>query len=308
MHDKIAHTAEHAFIGSLQRILGHTLKVRKVEHKGSGNTAFIVLPELDLKVVLDAQADVNDLIAQGRKVTERIFGSLEEAKSAVPGLRANEERISGQVRVVEIENHDAAACAMDHANDLRECDFFLVTRVSKSGAEYEVDFAVGMHAKEMALSMSARLLHVCGELGANVNTVESTAKKLKADSGSWRRNLRALGAEKLAGIVPQKVGRFSLLRSTFSNLDDDQLVEFAGSNISSDGTIVLIANRGPESSRIVFARNEGMAAVDCNAIFKKAAGSDGRGGGKPNFVTGSARSDAVDRIVDDISRAISELS
>src|SRR5687768_18368695 len=47
----------------------------------------------------------------------KTFASLEEAKKHIPNLRANEERISGEVRVVEIEGHDVAACAMEHTED-----------------------------------------------------------------------------------------------------------------------------------------------------------------------------------------------
>jgi hypothetical protein len=44
MYNKIAHTAEHAFIGSLQKLLGQTVKVRKVEHYESSNTALLLFP------------------------------------------------------------------------------------------------------------------------------------------------------------------------------------------------------------------------------------------------------------------------
>jgi alanyl-tRNA synthetase len=300
VHDKIAHTAEHAFIGSLQKKLGQVLQVRKVEHKKSGNTAFIVTPQLELQTVLDAQADVNSLIQSGRKVTERSFASLEEAREALPGLRANEERISGEVRVIEIENHDLAACAMEHAKDLKECDFFLVTRLSKSGSEHEVDFAVGQQAKEMSSLISEKLMRVCGELGANINTVENTAKKLKSDLDSNRAKLRALGSEKLQGIPDRKIGRFLFVKGAFGNLDDEQLTEFAGEKISSADVVVLVANASPENAKVVFARNEKMHGPDCSAIFKQIVGGDGRGGGKPHFATGVVRNEALSRVLGDI--------
>ena len=223
MHDRLAHAAEHAFIGSLQKLLGQTLRVRKVEHKGSGNTAFIVIPQLDIDTVIKAESEVNSLIAEGRKISVRTFASLEEARRQISNLRANEERIAGEVRVVEIENHDVAACAMDHASNLQECDFFLVTRLSKSGSEYEVDFVVGRQAKETAVALSARLLKVCGELGANINTVENTARKLRSENEGNTRKLRALGREKLSGIRPVTNGRITLLKGIFENLADDQL-------------------------------------------------------------------------------------
>jgi alanyl-tRNA synthetase len=300
----LAHTAEHAFIGSLQKLLGQTLSVRKVEHKGSGNTAFIVIPQLDIDTVIKAESEVNSLIAQGRKVVARTFASLEEARRQMPNLRANEERIAGEVRVVEIENHDVAACAMDHASNLHECDFFLVTRLSKSGSEYEVDFVVGRQAKETAVTLSARLLKVCGELGANINTVENTAKKLRAENESNARKMKALGREKLSGIKPATNGRVTLLKGIFENLADDQLQEFAGEKIANANTVVLVANVGSEMASVVFARNEKME-IDCNRLFKQFA-PDGRGGGKPHFVTGvvkkQAAGDLLDRIASEILR------
>src|SRR5581483_2730950 len=303
MHDRLAHTAEHAFIGSLQKLLGQTLKVRKVEHKESGNTAIIIIPQLDLDVVFRAEAEVNALIAGGRKVVESTFQSLEEAKKQMPGLRANEERILGQVRVVEIEGHDLAACAMEHAGDLKECDFFLVTRVSKNGSEYEVDFVVGPQAKDTAVSLSTKLLRVCSELGANVNTLENTAKKMKSENEANKAKLKALSRDRLGSIKPETNGRVTLLKGVFSDLADDQLQEFAGAKIADENTVVLLANVGGETANVVLARNEKMAGIDFNKIFRQFA-ADGRGGGKPHFVTGIARKEIANEIIDRIAAEI----
>jgi alanyl-tRNA synthetase len=307
VHNRVAHTAEHAFIGSLQQLLGQTLRVRKVEHKGdaTSSTAFIIISQLDLDIVLRAESQVNSLIAEGRKVTTKTFASLEEAKKHIPNLRANEERISGEVRVVEIEGHDVAACAMEHAGNLKECDFFLVTRVSKSGSEYEVDFAVGQQAKETAVSLSAKLLKVCGELGANINTVENTAKKLKQEYEGNRGKLRMLSREKLAAIQPESNGRLALFRGVFSSLADDQLQEFAGEKIAgANDVVVLVANVGLENASIVFARSEKLSEIDCSKLFKEAAGADGRGGGKLHFVTGVVKKEAAGKVVDIISKKV----
>ncbi len=304
MHDRLAHTAEHAFIGSLQKILGKTLQVRKVEHKAAASTAFIVIPRLNLDTILKAETEVNSLIAEGRNVTAYTFTSLEEAKRKLPNLRANEERIAGEVRVVEIENHDMAACVMDHAANLRDCDFFLITRLSKSGSEYEVDFAVGRQAKEVAVALSARLLRMCSELGANFNTIENTAKKLRSENESNASKLKALGREKLDAVIPIANNRITLLKGMFENLADDQLQEFAGERIADANTVILIANVGSETASIVFARNEKMEGIDCTKLFRQFAGSDGRGGGKPHFVSGVVKKEAIARVIDKIASEI----
>ena len=314
MHDRLAHTAEHAFIGSLQKLLGQTLKVRKVEHKGSNNTAIIVIPQLELDAVFKAEIEVNMLIAEGRKIEMHTFSSLDEAKKQVPNLRANEERISllssstSEVRVVEIENHDVAACSMEHASNLQECDFFLVTRVSKSGNEFEVDFAVGRQAKDVAVSLSTKLLSVCRELGANINTIENTVKKLKSENEASKVKLKALTKNKLQEIGQVSNGKITLLKGVFSNLLDDQIREFAGEKIANaDAVAVLLANVGGEMASIVLARNEKMMAdIDFNKLFRQfACSADGnRGGGKPHFVTGVVKSEAVTGIIDRIAEEI----
>lgn len=290
-------------------MLGHTLKVRKVEHKVSGyNTAFIMIPQLDLDTVIKAEAEVNSLISEGRRVTARIFSSLEEAKREIPDLRANEERITAtapsEVKVAEIENHDVAACAMEHASNLQECDFFLVTRLSKSGSEYEVDFVIGRRAKDTAVALSSKLLRVCSELRANINTVEKTAQKLRSENEINARKLKALSQEKLAGIQPVTSATLTLLKGVFENLSDEQLQEFAGEIITSPNTVVVLANISDERANIVLACNEKMQGIDLNKIFKQFADAHGRGGGKPHFVTGFVKKQVVTTVLDSIAKEI----
>lgn len=113
------------------------LKVIKVEHRGIDNLVVIPATDLGMSTMIQAERDVNLLISKGRRIIIHSFGSLAEAKSRIPSLRANEDRIASNnpVRVVEIEDHDIAACIMDHTANLRECGFFLITHVNKIGYE-----------------------------------------------------------------------------------------------------------------------------------------------------------------------------
>jgi alanyl-tRNA synthetase len=303
-----AHTAEHAFIGALQKVLNQTLRVRKVEHSKEGNTAFIAIAQLDIESVVKAENLVNSLISEGRAVTTKSYPSLEEAREQVPSLRANEERISGEVRVVEIEGHDVAACAMEHAANLCECEFFLVTRLSKSGNEYEVDFVVGKQAKDAAVALSAKILRVCDELGANFNTVENTARKARTEGDANFKKLKALSKEKLESVAPLSNGKVTVIKGVFSRLADEALLEFAGDKITAQDTAVALVNIGAsEMAYFIFARNEAMD-VDCNKAFREIAGADGRGGGKPHFVTGVVKKEKAREIVDKIAERILRLN
>ena len=304
MDTRAAHTAEHAFIGALQKVLGQTLRVRKVEHKKDGNTAFVIIPELGIDAMVKAENFVNALIAEGRQVATRSYPSLEDAKKHNPTLRANEERISGQVRVVEIEGHDITACAMEHVANLRDCELFLATRLSKSGNEYEVDFVVGNQARDAAVAMSAKMMRVCEALGANPNTVENTARKARTEGDANFKKLKALSREKLDSIVPVSNGKVSVIKGAFSGLADEALLEFAGDKITVPNTAVVLSNTcASEMAYFIFARNETMG-LDCNKIFREIAGADGRGGGKPHFVTGVVRKERAQQIIDAIAESL----
>ena len=150
--------------------MNKTLSVRKVEHKDSYNVAFINASEiqLDFEKISMAQKEVNRLILEGRKILHHSFASLNEAKMKLPNLRANEARLvdAEKITVVEIENHDVAACSMEHVNNLSECIFFLVTSLSKNGSDYEIKFMVGKNAMDEAVNAIKKINMICDQIDA----------------------------------------------------------------------------------------------------------------------------------------------
>jgi alanyl-tRNA synthetase len=311
VHNKLAHTAEHAFIGSLQRLLSRSIKVRKVEHRNTDNSVFISLAQLDLNLIFTAAYEVNSLITNGRKIMTHSFETLDEAKKTFPAIRANEERIknSNPVRVVEIKDHDISACAMEHTEDLTNCGLFLITGLSKDGDGYEVKFVVGKEAREAAITLCEKIMRICGEIGANSNTIENSVRKLKNESEINRDKLKRLTKEKLSAIMPiiNKNGTI-FIQGIFSALEDEEIRKFISRKIAeSKNTVIFVANQNSDSdinSNIVFARTEDILNLDCNQLFKRICGTDGRGGGKANFTLGVVKNERLSWIVNEIANQL----
>lgn len=305
MNTKAAHTAEHAFIGSLQKILNKTLSVRKVEHKDSYNVAFINASEiqLDFEKISMAQKEVNRLILEGRKILHHSFPSMNEAKMKLPHLRANEARLvdADKITVVEIENHDVAACSMEHVNNLSECIFFLVTSLSKNGSDYEIKFMVGKNAMDEAVNAIEKINMICEQTDANYNTVEATIRRLYTEREQYYGQLKKITNKTLNEIPIQhfEKNNITLISSILNNANWRIIQNFAGGKILEPRTIIILINIDEgDMANLIFARSVDVD-LDCVKIFQNLRKNQeiGLGGGKPNFVNAKIVKSMSDKIL-----------
>ncbi len=311
MNTKTAHTAEHAFIGSLQKILNKTLSVRKVEHKDSYNIVFIRSSEveLDFEKIVSAEKEVNRLILEGRKILHHSFSSLNEAKKVFPGLRANESRLENAdtITVVEIENHDISACSMEHVTNLSECKFFLVTNMSMNESDYEIRFMVGKNAMDEAVRITEKINNICNQVGANYNTVEATIKKLYYEREHYYNRLKKLTNKILVDIPVRNFDKqnINVITAILDDMDWRIIQNFAGEKILEERTIIILVNTTNDSNMasLVFARSDDVN-LDCVKVFEHLAKNQeiGKGGGKPNFINAKIKKSMSNKVVEGLIR------
>jgi alanyl-tRNA synthetase len=305
MNTKAAHTAEHAFIGSLQKILNKTLSVRKVEHKDSYNVAFINASEIqvDFEKISMAQKEVKRLILEGRKILHHSFPSMDEAKMKLPNLRANDARLADaeKITVVEIEKHDVAACSMEHVNNLSECIFFLVTSLSKNGSDYEIKFMVGKNAMDEAVNAIEKINMICDQIDANYNTVEATIRRFYNEREQYYGQLKKITIKMLNEIPIQyfEKNNVTVISSILDNANWRIIQNFAGEKILEPRTIIILINMDDsDMANLIFARSADVD-LDCVKIFQNLRKNQeiGLGGGKPNFVNAKIVKPMSDKIL-----------
>ena len=199
---------------------------------------------------------------------------------------------------------------MDHATNLRECGFFLITRLNRISSDYEINFVVSDAAKYTAVELSRKILNICQDTGANYNTVEETVKKMRQSYDIYLWKLRKLTEQILDNIEPKLTYSAGpcIISGTFVGLLDEQVREFASRKIrEQNSVVVVIINQNFESdsmANVVLTRSESLYDIDCNRIFKEIASEWGRGGGKSNFVTGVIRRENVGEFIDTVVRKI----
>ncbi|MEM4298168.1 MAG: DHHA1 domain-containing protein [Nitrososphaerota archaeon] len=244
----------------------------------------------------------NRIIAEGRRVIVHEFESLSDAKKNIPRLRAYEERIVGRVRVVEVDGYDYSACLSDHVENTRECDFFIITSVSKAGDVYELKFQVGDKAKQVALELSRLCLRVSEILGATPSTLERTVLNLKEESLRLRQRLSSLTIEQATQVKPVEKFGLKFYVKVFEGLEKKKLMDLAGKIIKQERSIVIFGNKD-DPPLLIITRSQDVK-IDCASILRALSRLGGKGGGKAEYAFGTVPKDGLEGAIKIIQEAV----
>ncbi|MCP8317280.1 MAG: hypothetical protein H3Z51_10555, partial [archaeon] len=223
---------------------------------------------------------------------------------AFPSLRSYDERKSGKTRIIEVDGYDYSASRAEHANNTKECSFFIVTKFSKAEMDlFEIEFYVGEKAKIKVLEIAKICMEVNEIVGATLDTLKSTVQNLKDDFLDLRKRLAQLSNREAEDIKFVEKNGIKIYSKIFEELDNRKLMERAGELIKNEKSIALFANKDDDAF-LILGRSQDLR-FDCNAILKEVfMRFSGKGGGKPEFATGIINKDKVEEALDFIKSKI----
>jgi alanyl-tRNA synthetase len=160
------------------------------------------------------------------------------------------------------------------------------------------------------------LLRICQELGANINTLEDTVKRLNNEE-----KIKSLKLKRLTTRYLDKIENGTLIESenvrfiqdVMYGLDENEIRSFIGRTIlpPNEETVVLIAhipNENENLASVIFARSQSLSYIECDILFNHYSYLGTRGGGKSNFVTGSISKDKVPQLMANLVQDIRSMS
>ncbi|MCS7138502.1 MAG: DHHA1 domain-containing protein [Crenarchaeota archaeon] len=280
------HTAEHVLMGSLQRIKG-SFKVRKVEVYDGFGKVFIEIDSLSFEDLAKAQVIANKVIFEGRVVKEHFFDSLEEAQKAFPSLRAHEERIQGRVRVVEVDGFDYSACTGKHVENTKDCGMILVTHVSKSGGEYQIDFEVGEKALETAVKLSTLCLSISSILGTPIKNLEKAVLNMRSENEDLKKRISVITEDSVKKTLSEEsLGETKLYAAILKGVDTKAVMKTIGELIGKNNYIYVIGLEWYGVCNILI--GSGDERINATHILKELCRVfNGKGGGDNKIAIGS---------------------
>ncbi|MBS2021764.1 MAG: phosphoesterase [Deltaproteobacteria bacterium] len=266
--------------------------------------------KLDAAALRKVEAAANASVWADHEVIARKFSAEELAT-----LDLRKQPMKGN-RVILVRGVDASPCGGTHPKRTGEVGAIAVLRASKWGqGQARVEFACGVRVVRLLAEANAILAASAATLGCNpaevgtaiarvsqeqqakrkaVDALEKElarheAQRLVAEHGEHPRD--PLGAQAPAPIVARLPRSVAFTRAVAQLL-------------SSQGRTALLATVEDDRGHLVFARPKGPGPQLADALKSALALLEGKGGGSPDFATGSGKPQKLDEALAHAAEAV----
>ena len=274
------HSGEHIVSGLVHSAFGYN---NVGFHLGSEDCTMDFDGELSKEQLVHIEQEANRAVWKNLKI-QALYPSAEEL--ARMEYRSKIE-IEGQVRIIVVPGYDVCACCAPHVSYTGEIGLIKLTHVQRYKGGARVTMLCGVRAlqdyevkQEQAGEISALLCAKENEIAESVRHLRDEADNLKYELGEKEKKLLAVKAE----MIPKDGKPVCIFTE---DIEGDSmrllmnLVLEAGHNVCA----VFHGNDSEGYRYVIGSRTQNMRELvkEFNAAF------DGRGGGKPEMVQGTAR-------------------
>ena len=274
------HSGEHIVSGLVHSAFGYN---NVGFHLGSEDCTMDFDGELSKEQLVHIEQEANRAVWKNLKI-QALYPSAEEL--ARMEYRSKIE-IEGQVRIIVVPGYDVCACCAPHVSYTGEIGLIKLTHAQRYKGGARVTMLCGVRAlqdyevkQEQACEISALLCAKENEIAESVRRLRDEADNLKYELGEKEKKLIAVKAE----MIPKDGKPVCIFTE---DIEGDSmrllmnLVLEAGHNVCA----VFHGNDSEGYRYVIGSRTQNMRELvkEFNAAF------DGRGGGKPEMVQGTAR-------------------
>lgn len=281
------HSGQHLLSQVFERLYGwETVSV----HIGAEENTL----DLDTPALETAQIDAAEALA-----ADKVYAALpirtyfvdDAGLSTVPLRRP--PKVTGSIRIVEIEQYDYSACGGTHCRTTAEAGPIKILRTERRRGIVRVSFLCGQRAfedyrrKHRLLSEAAALFS--SDAGAVPTSVERSLAQIKEGQRRIEElsgKLLAHDAHALLEASEPLAGGGRLVCALRDDLDAAALRTLATLLIETPGTIALLGSGQGGKLLLVFARGAEGPGHMGNLLQTVLLGVGGSGGGRPEFAQG----------------------
>ena len=292
------HTGQHLLSAVLEDLYGfHTVGV----HFGQDASTL----ELDTQGITPEQVAAAETHANLVATDNRPVSIGFEDAAAAAGLRKPSDR-TGPLRIVTIRELDRSACGGTHVRATGEIGAILVRKVERVRKAVRLEFLCGARAVRRARADQELLARLAAQYSAAPDELPALAEAQRAelkDAVAGRREAEAQldryrAAELYAGTAPDAVGLRRIIVREERGID--RLRGLAQAVTALPKAVFVGAAASPPGLLVAVSEDSGR---DAAAMLRSAlAPAGGRGGGTPKLAQGTVGADALESVLEAVTR------
>jgi len=296
------HSGQHLLSGAFE----HLLDAETVSwHLGTEScTVDLAIPSLTAEQAEQVELECSRIIREARP----ILTHLATAETIANYPLRKPPTVSGEIRVVEIQDYDWSACAGTHLRSAAEIGLVKIKSWEKYKKYTRVTFLAGSRALRDYQFLDRMTRDLCRSLSIAVPTLPQYVERTQEETSGLRKQLKVLQeklleaeAEELLVHNSIRLGTVKVVRSIFGGRSLDELKLLAAKVAAHPGAVAVFGTKGA-LPQIVLHRALDVRG-DMGAIIRQVLPLiDGRGGGSPVSAQGAGKrpealAEALDEVV-----------
>lgn len=214
-------------------------------------------------------------------------------------------KVSGQIRIVEIDRYDYSACGGTHVHTTAEIGPIKLVRSERRRDQTRVTFLCGKRALDDYRRKHDLLTETAALYSTDIGQVPELVAKAQDQIKQLQRRVDELTTDLLTYEVAslraaaEPVGDRQVVRRVWAERSIDALKTTANLLTETPGTIALLATTNGDKTTVVFGRAADVDAHMGNLLRTTLQAFGGGGGGRPDFAQGGgAAADQADALLD----------
>jgi len=255
-----------------------------------------------------AEGLANDIVFADRPMRVHL---VDEQGAAQLPLR-KESAITGEIRVIEIENFDWSPCGGTHASRTGQIGVIAIKSFERAKKLTRVQFVCGVRALADYRTTNGLATAIAQMFSAERSSAPTLVARALEENKALRKRIRdlmqlATTAEAAQLLSDAKESRgFKIVQAVFDNRDLEEIRLLAAKITQAEPAVALLATRDAEAARLVFGRSALLTQNMGKVLGESCQLLGGRGGGKPDLAQGggpnvASLQDALDLAVERVT-------
>ena len=257
------------------------------------STLDLAVASLETAQLEEVERAANDLCYQALPIKSYFVSDAE-----LPTINLRKPpKVSGQIRIVEIDRFDYSACGGTHVRSTAEIAPIKLTKVERRRGQVRLSFLCGGRAGRDYAHKHQLLTQAAALFGAELGEVPSLIERAQGQLKEVQREVAALHEQLLpyvaAALVQaaENIGPLRLVVQHYPDKEINALKALASQLTQQPGMVALLATTTSGKLSLIFARAqdaEPQALHMGNLLRDALAPIGGKGGGKPDFAQGGS--------------------